>query len=257
MNRMKTGLSTLLTTSALLLACSASGRGAETNDVRKKFIAGTACPGNDDSDVMVKVGPVCVDVYEASIWDSPSGGNQLLGDLGCSAHANDCTNVFARSVEGITPRGGINWFQAQQACKNAGKRLLSNAEWQMAVAGTPDPDAADDKATTCNTATFVPNASGSRSQCVSNHGVYDMVGNMWEWVEDWQPLSGACAPSIYNSGDANCLAGAAVSSGPGALLRGGWYGWGPFGGVFSVFNAWPPDYSFASLLPMIGFRCAR
>ena len=47
------------------------------DQVRDKFFQGTACPGNDASDVLVKVGPLCVDVYEASLWDSLTGGRQV------------------------------------------------------------------------------------------------------------------------------------------------------------------------------------
>ncbi|MGH8477343.1 MAG: SUMF1/EgtB/PvdO family nonheme iron enzyme, partial [Methylococcales bacterium] len=63
---------------------------------------------------MVKVGPLCVDAYEASVWNTPAGA------------------IYARSEAGETPSGKITWFQAQQACVNAGKRLPTNAEWQMA-----------------------------------------------------------------------------------------------------------------------------
>jgi hypothetical protein len=44
--------------------------------VRTNVFAGTACPGNDPADVMVRVGNLCVDVYEASVWSAPTGGTQ-------------------------------------------------------------------------------------------------------------------------------------------------------------------------------------
>jgi hypothetical protein len=139
----------------------------------------------------VRVGPACVDKYEASVWQIVStnkalvkkvlAGKATLGDLsggatliGCQlvpdAQANYPDNfpingqwtpvpgsdppspgVYAVSVAGVRPTTCTSWFQAAQACRLAGKRLVRNDEWQDAAAGTPDPGTADDHATTCNT----------------------------------------------------------------------------------------------------------
>ena len=167
---------------------------ADTPDqVRAKFFQGTACPGNDATDVMVKVGPLCVDVYEGSLWSSATRGSQVAPSA-CNADGNDCTSIFARSVAAVTPTSSITWFQAQQACANSGKRLLTNAEWQMAAAGTRDGSS-----TSCNTNSTAVVPTGSFAGCVSNHGVRDMVGNLDEWVADWIPLSEACIPSLFGT----------------------------------------------------------
>src|SRR2546425_1315017 len=119
-----------------------AGSADSSDQVRQKFFGGTACPGSDASDVMVKVGPLCVDKYEASVWSGPTGGTQYgvtTNDYPCSRTANDCTGataIHARSVAGVRPSRQASWFQAAVACLNAGKRLLTSAEWQMAAAGT-------------------------------------------------------------------------------------------------------------------------
>src|SRR5438874_617328 len=73
------------------------------------------------------------------------GGTQYgvsSADYPCLANGNDCKGkIYARSVAGVTPSRSITWFQAQQALANSGKRLPTNAEWQQAAAGTPDPGA--------------------------------------------------------------------------------------------------------------------
>jgi hypothetical protein len=148
-------------------------------------VAQGGCQGNSPDDVMVKVGSVCVDRYENSIWDAPTGGNQITGAIPCNANGQDCTNIYARSVAGVTPRADITWFQAQQALANSGKRLPTNAEWQMAVAGTPDSEA-------CNIATSSVANTGAKAACVSNWGANDMVGNLWEWVADWDEVAAGC-----------------------------------------------------------------
>ena len=156
------------------------------------------------------------------------------------------------SLPGVTPAASITWFQAQQACKNARKRLPSNAEWQAAVAGTPDPGP-DNGTTDCNTgSTFAVAATGSRSSCVSSDGAFDMVGNVYEWVADWVPRSTTCG-SWGGSGDDQCLAGAATTGEPGALLRGGDFSFGTNAGPLTVLGDIQPSNSNNN----IGFRCAR
>jgi formylglycine-generating enzyme required for sulfatase activity len=163
------------------------------------------CAGDDP---MVKVGPICVDKFEAVVYDRFGNvkGNQEFSELRnvdnpypCSPNGNDCSDftgqpekwITARSVPGVFPSSKITWFQAQQACANAGKRLLTNAEWQMAAAGIPDTVTFSGGPPFCNvggTAVFVEGKSptGSRAACVSNWGTFDMVRNLEEWVADWK-----------------------------------------------------------------------
>ena len=226
------------------------------DQVRAKFFAGTACPGNDPDDVMVRVGNLCVDVYEASVWSTPTGGTQYgIETLGypCGPNGNDCTSIYARSVAGVKPSTSLTWFQAQQACRNAGKRLLTNAESQMAAAGTPDPGDGGNGTTTCNTNSSGPVNTGTSGDCVSRAGVRDMVGNFDEWVADWVSRPTACPGWATFSDDYSCLAGADATSPPRALIRGGYYYDGTHAGVFSV-------ESFLDLsgsADFVGFRCAR
>src|SRR5262245_19436998 len=242
--------------------------------------AGTLrCPPNS-----VKVGTNCIDTYEASVWRVPNptttnkslvakiqqgrataadlteGGATQLG-LGsgdyapCAASGQNCVNdIYAVSLPGVLPSSTITWFQAQQACTNAGKRLPSNAEWQAAVAGTPDPGG-DNGTTDCNTNSgHTAVTTGSRSSCVSARGAFDMVGNLEEWVADWVPLSTVCLSWGSFSNDQMCLAGADTTRGPGALLRGGFFISGYFAGPLTVNGSDPPS---SPVSDVVGFRCAR
>jgi hypothetical protein len=209
----------------------------------------------------VVAGTVCMDTYEASVWrvsdplvvnkglvkkiqagkatvaDLAAGGATQLGTASdnyapCADSGQNCADdIYAVSVVGVTPSSRMTWFQAQAACENARKRLPSNAEWQAAVAGTPDPGP-DNGSTDCNTTstTFTlpedPVNTGSRSSCKSARGAFDMVGNLYEWVADWVPRSTTCgtwSAGVSPTGDNQCLAGAATTGEPGALLRGGYF----------------------------------
>ena len=167
----------------------------------------------------------------------------------------------------VTPSSFITWFQAQQACANAGKRLLTNAEWQMAAAGTPDPGT-DDETTDCNVSgpPFAKTPTGSRSKCKSNYEVFDMVGNVWEWVADWIQDKSDVDVVLISS----VLYGKDVIAGidengpdgfPVALTRGGGLGDGVStdAGVFAL-RTTPPSGSGGGIGfgdVTFGFRCAR
>lgn len=246
----------------------AAGSPDTANQVRDKFFAGTSCTGNDVTDELVRVGSLCVDKYEASVWNAPIASSATtqygtsVDDYPCSDNGNDCSSthpIYARSVAGVTPSRFITWFQAQQACGMSGKRLITNAEWQMAAAGTPDPGALDNGSSTCAINSTL-SATGSRGNCYSNWNAYDMVGNLWEWVADWMQDN-----SNSNSGDISSVtygndgiygmddAYPETNHFPSALKRGGYWDSGTAAGVFAMDGMLGPSESSAN----IGFRCGR
>jgi formylglycine-generating enzyme required for sulfatase activity len=238
----------------------------------------TKCP----VDAVVS-GAGCMDRYEASVWRVPNptttnaslvkriqlgratradltaGGATQLGTgsddyAPCTQNGQNCANdIYAVSLPSEIPSAFITWFQAQEACANAGKRLPTSAEWQVGANGTPDPGP-DDGTTDCNSDTGSVALTGARSSCVSARGAFDMVGNLDEWVADWVPLSTECSDWGGSSGDFMCLFGASTAAGgPGALLRGGDFRSGSSAGPLAVVGSGGPFNSRV----FIGFRCAR
>jgi len=179
---------------------------------------------------------------------------------GCPLTGNGCVNFYAVSIPGVTPSRFLNWFQAAAAARNSGKRLPTNAEWQAAALGTPDPGVSAAGSQDCNTSngggagTHAVVATGSRSHCVSDVGTFDMIGNIEEWVADWVPRSTGCGSWGAFSDDSQCLAGAASTGGPGALLRGGAFNGGTVAGIFSVVGFFSPSPTGGD---GSGFRAAR
>lgn len=219
---------------------------------------------------MVRSGSICIDKYEASVWETTNAaliakikaGTATLAELqanatqrgvssgdlaanGCPNTGNGCKDFYAVSIVGVTPSMYITWFQAAAAARNSGKRLPTNQEWQVAALGTSD-------VAPCIVSAGGPGVTGTAG-CVSDVGAYDMVGNLWEWVADWVPASTACPGWGAFSDDLMCLSGASTTvTGPGALIRGGWSA-GAAAGVFAVYGSYGPSNSFDD----VGFRCAR
>lgn len=243
--------------------------------------AAKGCAGDS-----VSVGPTCVDKYEASVWQIPASQTALiqkvrdgavsLQDLtgggakqvGCKfepfnqvefpasfdATGNWTEPLYAVSIAGTFPSSCISWFQAEQACRLSNKRLLTNQEWQAAVSGTPDPGEADDGSTTCVTTADVPMLTGTRAKCVSKWGAFDMVGNLWEWVGDWNEMASGCEewPERFG-GDGTCFGGDGGSNFPSAVARGGSWNGKVGAGVFAISSNSEPSAAFSNL----GFRCGR
>ncbi len=231
----------------------------------------------------VPAGTLCLDRYEASVWRVPNptttnaslarkiqlgratqadltaGGATQLGTASddyapCTDNGQNCANdIYAVSLPSVLPSAFITWFQAQEACANAGKRLPTSAEWQVGANGTPDPGP-DNGTTDCNSASDGLSLTGARSSCVSARGAFDMVGNLEEWAADWVPLSTGCLNWGAFSNDRMCLSGASTAvGGPGALTRGGSFVDDTNAGPLAVLGVFRPSVTFS----FIGFRCAR
>ncbi len=256
---------------SLLLASTAAAQGAKPL---------TKCAPD-----AVVAGTLCMDKYEASVWQvaDPTGadaglvkkirsGKVTLADLQaagatqqgvfsdnygsfCNDDGSNClasAHDYAVSLPGVIPSAYMTWFQASALCAASRKRLPTSAEWQVAAAG--DGAAAD---LNCNTLSGIIAPTGTYAGCFSEVGAYDTSGNLEEWVADWVPLTkgGLCSTwTGFGSGDAMCLIGAAETvHSPGALLRGGNTFSGPFSGPLAIDGSVVPYLVGHG----IGFRCAR
>jgi hypothetical protein len=174
------------------------------------------CP----SDMAMIGNAYCIDVYEASLVQRLPDGREKAWPF---YEVPVGVVVRAVSVEGVFPQGYISGVQARAACEQSGKRLCKPDEWKNACVGpkkTIFPYGNDRQEGRCNDngrssmRFFNPDLddkpehrwmwgyegnmvdprlnqlegtltrTGERDQCTNEYGVYDMVGNLHEWVDD-------------------------------------------------------------------------
>lgn len=80
----------------------------------------------------------------------------------------------------------VSWYDAQNYCQAVGMRLSTEAEWEYAArAGSTEERYGE-----IYTIAWFSDNSGHKTHEVggklpSAWGLYDMLGNVWEWVADW------------------------------------------------------------------------
>jgi formylglycine-generating enzyme required for sulfatase activity len=119
----------------------------------------------------------CVDVGQCT----PPGLNALGGFL---------TSYYDDPQYGEYPVVYVNWFQARTYCAWRGAQLPTEAQWEKAARGTDGFTYPWGPYITCNRANYggcmdLTSAVGSFPEGVSPYGLYDLAGNVWEWVGDW------------------------------------------------------------------------
>jgi hypothetical protein len=139
--------------------------------------------GEDMVFVPSSEGGFCIDIYEASAGEDCLYRDEYnIDKTRINLKTEKCS---AASIGGAVPWRYISRDQAALACAKSGKRLATAKEWYQASLGTPDIDrgwGVDDCQVSSNWADQ-PGSTGSGKNCVSSVGAYDMVGNVWEWVD--------------------------------------------------------------------------
>ncbi len=171
--------------------------------------AGRGCPEG-----MARIRDFCMDRFEITLVDAEGTARPYF-----QAPPRGMDGLRARSIAGAFPQGYLSREAADKACRNAGKRLCTLDEWQSACSGNGTrkfPYGSSPVTGMCNAGKRDPHIldkhfpdiphmrrtgkhfndpallqdpdylmrTGSKAECVTPEGVYDMDGNLSEWVSD-------------------------------------------------------------------------
>jgi len=158
--------------------------------------------------------PFCIDRWEGSIVTADGTDHSPY-------HAVGPKPVRAVSRRGVVPQGYISLGEADAACRRAGKRICTTAQWLAACTGGGDsprtyPYGAKAVPGACNTQRPIHPSSlvhgqrkedavslndprlnqqpqtlartGEFARCVTPEGVHDLHGNLLEWTRGERPL---------------------------------------------------------------------
>jgi formylglycine-generating enzyme len=227
--------------------------------------SGVSRPSSCPSDMVEVVGDFCpapeqiCDEFISAKRDRCVRFRQKVRCIGKPIPKHFCIDRYEYPNErGKHPTVSVTWDEARDLCANEGKRLCGAEEWTLACEGVqlkpypfgytrdatacnidkpyliPDNVAYDDPRTRAEEISRVSQSepSGVRQRCVSDYGVYDMTGNVDEWVLN----------------ERGTLRGPEFQSG----LKGGY--WGPVRNrcrpTTTDHNHWHHGYQ-------IGFRCCK
>ena len=213
-----------------------------------EFIMGSNERWDDESPEYVeKTGAFFIDLYEVT--------NQDYGNFVSATHRESphhWPNGEIPKNKEKHPVVYVNWFDANDYCKWAGKRLPTEEEWEKGARGeegliypwgnewTPKKSNNPYKHSTGT------EPIGSYPGGKSPYGLYDMSGNVWEWVDShYLPHPGNTVPRKEYGKDKRILKG------------GSWFDCLSYGCGLSA-----PAFNRSFFTPEVrnnsfGFRCAK
>jgi len=142
--------------------------------------------------------------YEIGVFENPDCTGRQYGLAGDDYPAgwpagpeNPSVTLYACALPGIYPSGYLSWYRAQRACEVQGLRLCTQAEWNSACQGCDArqlPYGNVYIAGICNEGLSSVGTlahTGEYVVCTAENHIFDMVGNLAEWVFDFNEESPA------------------------------------------------------------------
>lgn len=162
--------------------------------------------------------------------------------------------------KGDHPVVNVTWHAAVAFCRAEGKRLPTEAEWEYAARGGlkggafPWGDEMPDATRANFHASNIGGTSAVGSYAANGYGLFDMAGNVWEFVADeWGPYAPGAASNPVAGRDLFSAGEAYLRVSTRRVIRGGSYGGAPVNLRVAYRDSHPPE----GARDFVGFRCAK
>lgn len=156
------------------------------------------------------------------------------------------------------PVVNVNWYAAEAYCKWVGKRLPSEAEWEYAARGGRDVlfswgNEPADKSRANFAASEVKATTPVGSYPANKYGVFDMGGNVWQFLlDEWKPYPSLSQKNPVAGGNRFLDATSFLQVKTRRVIRGGSFDGAPINLWVEYRDSHPPD----GARDFVGFRCA-
>ncbi len=218
--------------------------------------AGAFSMGSDREDEEKPVHTVDLSAYFIDTYEVTNASYKLCVDAGeCNppkqSDSSTRSPYYANPQYDNYPVIYVDWSMANTFCAWRDATLPSEAQWEKAARGTDGRTYPWGEDISCDTANYISSCVGDTSEGgdydigKSPYGIYDMAGNVWEWVNDWY------GENYYKSSLSFNPLG--PDSGAGRVLRGGSWNFINYGSRSAVRINGTPGFN----VNFIGFRCAR
>jgi len=160
------------------------------------------------------------------------------------------SNYYNDSQYANYPVTFIYWDYAKTYCEWRGGSLPTEAQWEKAARGTDGRTYPWGEGIDCSKGNYYScegdtTEVGNYENGVSPYGIYDMAGNVWEWVADWY------SDTYYKKSPLENPLG--PDSGQYRILRGGM--WMSNGGTLRASYRYSVASDYTDYF--VGFRCVR
>ena len=195
-----------------------------------------------------------IDKYEVPNWSYRECVNEGVCSLPSNTSSVPRPDYFENPGYDSYPVIYVDWEMAVTYCEEwRGAFLPSEAQWEKAARGTdgrsyPWGEDIDSSLANYNGDVGDTTAIGAYEGGQSVYGVYDMSGNVWEWVTDWYDESYYKSLGEYTENPTG------PSGGEFHVLRGG--SWVNEEDIVRVFTRGWNDLAYFEFTDF-GFRCAR